>query len=63
MVHGDRIVRVRLCGVLTDLLFNIYPEKFADKVFLEGGQKVIHTDPKKALYGALIASLILWRYV
>ena len=35
MVHVNRIVRVRLCGVLADLLVNIEPAKFADKVVLE----------------------------
>ena len=30
-VHGNRIVCVRLCGVLVDLLVNIYPETFAEK--------------------------------
>ena len=41
MVHGDHTVRVRLCGALEDLLVKNDPEKFADKVLLEGGQKVI----------------------
>ena len=36
MVHGDRTVRVSIGGVLADSLVNIYPEKFTDKVVLEG---------------------------
>ena len=60
MVHGNHIVRVRLCGVLWDLLVNINPEKFAEKVVLEGGQKVTYAVLNKALYGASIASLLFW---
>ena len=58
MVHGNHIVRVRLCGVLWDLLVNIDPEKFAEKVVLEGGKKVIYAALNKSLYGALISSLL-----
>ena len=61
MVHVNRIVRIRLCGVLLDILVNIEPEKFADKVILEGGQKVIYASLEKDLYGALISNLIFWR--
>ena len=32
MVHGDHIVHARLCGVLADLLVNIDPDKFAEKL-------------------------------
>ena len=60
MVHGDHTVCIRLCGILADLLVSIDPLKFVHKFFLEGGQKVIYAVPKKALYGALIASLIFW---
>ena len=63
MVHGDCIVRIRLCGVLADLLFNIYPLKFADKVVLEGGHTVIYAALNKAIYGDLIASLLFWQYL
>ena len=58
MVHGNHIVRVRLCGVLWYLLVNIDPEKFAEKVVLECGQKVIYAALNKSLYGALISSLL-----
>ena len=34
MVHGNHIVRVRLCGVLADILVNIDPEEFAEKAIL-----------------------------
>ena len=60
MVHIDRIVRVRICGVLADLLVKIDSAKFTDKVVLEGLQKVIYAALKKSLCGALISSLILW---
>ena len=63
MVHGNRIARVRLCGVLSDLLVKIDPLNSAESFLLEGGHKVIYADLKKALYGALIASLIFWRYL
>ena len=36
MLHGNRTVRVRLCGVLAGILVNIDPVNFADKVVLEG---------------------------
>ena len=61
MVHGDRIVRVRIYGVLADLLASIDPYKFVEKVVIEGGQKVIYAALKKSLYGALIENLLLWR--
>ena len=61
MVHGNSIVRVRLCGVLADILVNIDPLKFGDKAILEGRHKVIYADLNKALYVALIASLLFWR--
>ena len=60
MVHIIRTLRARLCGVLADVLVNIYPSKFTDKVDLEGGQKVIYVVLKNSLYGALIASLLFW---
>ena len=59
-MHSDRIVRVRLCGVLTDILVNIDPAKFPETVVLEGGQKVIYAALKKDLYGALNASVLSW---
>ena len=58
MVHGDCAVCVRICGVLAYLLVKIDPSKFVDKVVPESGLKVIYTVLKKALYSALIASLI-----
>ena len=58
MVRRHRIVCVRLCGVLADVLVKIDPERFADKVVLEGGQKVIYAYLKEALYSALIVSLL-----
>ena len=61
IVHRDLIVHVRLCGVLTYLLVNIKLKKFAEKVVLKGEQKVIYAAFKKALYGALIDSLLFWR--
>ena len=61
MVHVNRIVRIRLWGVLVDLLVKIDLVKFSEKLVLEGGQKVIYSSLKKALYGALIASQIFWR--
>ena len=61
MVHGEPIVRIRLYGVLSNLLVKIDLENFAEKVFLEGEQKVIYAAFKKALYGALIDSLLFWR--
>ena len=63
MVHGNRIVHVRVCGVLADLLVKIYRVKFSDNVVLECGTKVIYADIKKDLYGALISSLLFWRYL
>ena len=42
MVHSNLTVRVRLFGVFADLLARIDPSKFADKVVLEGGHKVIY---------------------
>ena len=32
MVHGNQIVRINICGVLADLLVNIDPDKFAEKL-------------------------------
>ena len=32
MMHGNRIVRVRICGVLADLMVKIDPEKFPEKI-------------------------------
>ena len=61
MVRRHRIVCVRLCGVLADVLVKIDPETFADKVVLEGGQKVIYVTLNWALDGALISILTLWR--
>ena len=61
MVHGDRIVRVRLCGVLADIMVKIDPTNFVEKVVLEDGKKVIYVVLKKYIYGALIASLLFWR--
>ena len=63
MVHGNRTVCVRLYGVLSDLLVKIDLKHFTEKVVLEGGQKVIYAALKKSLYGALIASLLLWQYL
>ena len=61
MVHGNHAVRVRLCGVLVNLLVKIDPSKFVQKVVMESGQKVIYAVLNKSLYGALIASLLFWR--
>ena len=58
---GDRIVRVRLAGILAELLVKIDPDKYGDKVTIEGGQKVTHAVLRKALHGALISSLLFWR--
>ena len=40
MVHDNRIVRVRICGVLADLLFKIDPATFSYKSVLEGGHTI-----------------------
>ena len=61
MEHGDRIVRVRLAGPLAEILVKIDPDKYRDKVTVEGGQKVIYAVLKKALYGALISALLFWK--
>ena len=58
MVHGNRTVHVRICGVSADFLVNIDPANVADRVVLEGGQKVIHVALKNSLDGDLIASLL-----
>ena len=58
MVHGDRIVSISLCSVLADLMVKIDPSKFADKVFVEGVQKVIYAALNKYLCGELISSLL-----
>ena len=60
MMHGECIVCIRILGVLADLLVKIYPEKFADKVVLEGGHALIYAAFKKVLYGASIAIIIFW---
>ena len=60
MIHCNRTVCVRLCDFLADILVNIDPSNFAEKVFLEGGQKMIYAAIKKDLYGALIKSLLFW---
>ena len=58
MVNGDCTVSVRICGVLADIMDKTDPEKFANNVVQEGGQKVIYAYLKKALYGALIGILL-----
>ena len=61
MVHGDHTVRVRIYGVLADILVKIDPSKFSDKIVLEGGHNMIYAALKNSLYDALIASLLfLW---
>ena len=62
-VHVNCIVRTRICGVVKYLMVNIEPTEFSEKVFLEGGQKGIYADPKKALYSALIESPLFWIYL
>ena len=61
MVHSNFIVRVRLCGVLEDLLVKMDQSKIVDKFVLEGGKKVMYAILKKALYGALIVSILFWQ--
>ena len=61
MVHSNCIMRVSICCVLSYLLVNIDQENFVEKVFLDSGQKVIYDPFKKALYGTLIANLLVWR--
>ena len=63
MMHINQLVCVRLCGVLSYILVRIEPETFVDKVLLEGGQRVIYAALKKALYGALIESLLFSWYL
>ena len=53
MVHINCIVRARLYGVLADIRVKIEPAKSADKVVLEGRQKVIYAALKNPLYGTL----------
>ena len=60
-VHGNRIVRARVCVILADLLVKIESAKFVDNFFLEGGQKVIYAALNKSLCGDLIVSLLFWK--
>ena len=60
-VHVNCIVRTRICGVVKYPMVKIEPTEFAEKVFLDSGQKVIYDPFKKALYGTLIANLLFWR--
>ena len=58
-MHGDRIVRISICGVLADLLVKIDPLKVSEKVDLGGKYKVIYAALKNVLYGALTVSILL----
>ena len=49
MEHGEKLARVRLSGVLAEVLMKVNPERYADKVTIEGGQKVIYAVLRKSL--------------
>ena len=61
MKHGKVKARVRMAGPIADALVKIDPGKYRDKVVMEGGKRVIYAVLKKALYGALISSLLFWQ--
>ena len=53
--------RVHLDIILDEMLLNIAPETYRDKVVIEQGKKVIYAVLKQALYGSLIISLLSFR--
>ena len=57
------MVRVCLYGILSEILLNVDPERYRDKVLIERGKKLIYAVLKCALYGSLISSLIFWREI
>ena len=67
-IHGaflqtdmEGTVWVRLDGVITEMLLNIDPENYRDKVVIGRGKKSIYMVLKHTLCGALISSLLFWR--
>ena len=53
--------RVHLDIILDEMLLNIAPETYRDKVVIEQGKKVIYAVLKHALYESLIRSLLSFR--
>ena len=52
------MVQVRLYGALAEILLNIDPEKYGDKVIIEMGNKVIYAVLNRAPFRALLISLL-----
>ena len=45
-------------GFMAEMLVNIGPENYYDKLVIEGGKKVIYTTLLKGFYGTLVSKLI-----
>ena len=54
---------MRLYGFLAEILLNIDPEKYGDKVVIEKGKKIVYTVMRRTLYRVMISSLLFWRYL
>ena len=54
-------VYVQLSGPLATLLIKVDKKKYEKFVIEEGGKPVIYVRLKKALYGTLNASLLIWK--
>ena len=55
---GDRVI-MKVRGLLVDWLIELDPAKYANKVVYERGQKVLYLEILRAIYGMLIASLLV----
>ena len=54
-------LQIHLWVIISEMLVNIDPDNYSDKVVIEGGKKVIYEVLLKELYGKLVSILLLCR--
>ena len=59
--YMEGTTRVILDGVLEEMLLNIYPQKYCDKVVIKRVKKFIYAALKHELYREITRSLLLFR--
>ena len=58
--YGEERVIMKITGMLVDMIFELDIETYKKHVVFENGKKVIYDVVMRAIYGMLVADLLLY---